>query len=103
MIRAAMIALGIAALAACGGRPTEADCSRMLDHFLEVEGTAATAGKFSDITPAMKDALAAQQRDFRSKRGADFVGRCRDQLAPAEVECAIAAPHQVGMDRCEGR
>jgi len=96
--------LVVALLAAGGcGRPSEPDCDRLLDHFLDVEATSATAGRFKAMPAPVQQALTAEKQRSRDALAPDFLPRCRDELSRGEVACAIAATDQAGMDRCEGR
>jgi hypothetical protein len=99
-MRWAMLAL-VTTLAAC--RPSPEQCARLLDHFLDVEGDAATAGQFREMSPPLTAALAESKRRFAAQLHDAFVAQCRRELSPAEVACAMAAVDEAGLDRCEGR
>ena len=96
--------LVVAMLLGLGGcRPSGADCERLLDHFLDVEGDAATAGQFREMTPPMRTALGEAKQNFRAQLHDEFVAKCTQQLSRAQVACAVAAADPAAMDRCEGR
>jgi hypothetical protein len=99
-VRRALVIAALALAAGCRHAPSEADCGRLFDHFLDVEAVAATDGKFVEITPAMAAALDKEKAEFRRQRGEDFVGECVDDLKPAQVECAMTAQSEQGMDDC---
>lgn len=101
MRRAIVLALVLAPLAAC--RPSESQCARLLDHFIEVEGEAATVGRFREMTPPLVAALGREKRRFTEELRGDFVVKCRAQLSRAEVACATRATDEAGMDRCQDR
>lgn len=87
-------------LAACRHAPSEDDCGRLLDHFLDVEGKVATDGRFTEMTPPMTAALAGGRAEQRARIGADFVDRCQRELTRADVECALTAESEPGLDDC---
>jgi hypothetical protein len=95
-----VLVIAIALAAGCRHAPSEADCGRLFDHFLDVESDAATDGKFVEVTPAMAAALDKEKADFRRQRGDDFVRQCVDELKRAQVECAMGATSEAGMDDC---
>jgi hypothetical protein len=93
----------LAAVLVTGCRPSEPDCDRLLDHFLDVEGAAATDGRFTEMTEPLKEALAARKREFHDSLHHRFVGKCQEQLSRSEVDCALRANDPASMDRCEER
>lgn len=103
----ASAALTVSLLALFGCRPSPEDCRRLFDHFLDVEGVAATQGHFRDMTEPLKQALAARKRAFQVSLAPEFTAKCRSYLSRGEVACALAAADDEGMDRCmqasEGR
>ncbi len=87
-----------------GCRPSEQQCTALLDHFLEVEGATATdPGRFVQMTAGMNAALEASKREHRAAIHDRFVAGCQRTLPRAEVECALSAPTEAAMDACEGR
>lgn len=97
------LALACLLFAIVGCRPSQDECGRLLDHFLDVEGADATEGRFREMSDPMKQALAEQKLQFRASLGADFVRKCETQLSREEVACALKATDEAAMDRCEGR
>lgn len=89
------------ALAAC--HASESECTKLLDHFVDVEGDADIAGRFREQTTKLVETLARVKRAYRDGLAERFVGRCQAQLSPAEVRCALAARDEAGLDQCEGR
>jgi hypothetical protein len=100
MRRLALLLVMGALAGAC--RPSEADCGRLLDHFLDVEARDAERG-FSGLSDRMKQALADEKLALRASMANDFAAKCRSQLARAEVRCALETDTPESMDRCEGR
>lgn len=91
-------------LALAGCNPSTDDCSRLLDHFLDVEGAASTSrDQFEQMTPRLQQALAEEKLKFRGAIGDKFSARCQQLLSRSEVRCALDATDEAAMDRCEGR
>ena len=85
-----------------GCKPSEGECERLLDHFLDVEATAATEGHFREMPDGVKASLENQKLEFRASLKGTFIGKCREKLSSSEVACALAATDQASMDKCEG-
>lgn len=98
-----LLAFACLLIALVGCRPSQDECGRLLDHFLDVEGADATEGRFREMSDAMKEALAQQKRQFRASLGGEFVRKCQQQLSRDEIACALKATDEASMDRCEGR
>ena len=98
MRRAALVLAFVAA--ACRHAPTDDACAKLFDHFLDVEGDAATSGKFVEVTPPMAAAMEQEKARFRAANGREFVGRCTGELTAKQVACAMSAGSEAAMDRC---
>lgn len=92
----------LVALLAGACRPSENECARLLDHFLDVEARDAQRG-FAGLSERMAQGLADEKRALREAIGGEFVQKCRAQLGRADVRCAIEAGDPDAMDRCDGR
>jgi hypothetical protein len=97
-MRAAASILSLLALLGC--RPSAEECRRLFDHFLDVEGAAATEGRLREMTESLERALAARKQAFRVALGPEFATKCRAQLSRAQVRCALAANGEAAMDHC---
>jgi hypothetical protein len=97
-VRRAALALLFAA--ACGRAPSDDACAKLFDHFLDVEGDAAISGKFVEVTPPMAAAMEQEKARFRAAKGRAFVDECTRELSASQVECAMSASSEAGMDDC---
>ncbi|HZS35331.1 MAG TPA: hypothetical protein VFF06_00815 [Polyangia bacterium] len=99
LMRALVLSAALGA-SACG--PSEAECGRLLDHFLDVEARDAERG-FSGLTERMTEALVEEKRALRGSIEKDFAAKCRSQLSRAEVRCALESDTPESMDGCEAK
>lgn len=102
-MRAWAIALVVVAAAGCRRGPSHDDCARLFDHFLDVEGDAATAGHFTDMPAPLSRALDGGKQTFRQRLAGGFIDLCTSELSRGEVDCALSATSEAGMDDCEQR
>ena len=93
-------ALALLLAAACRHAPSDDQCAKLFDHFLDVEGDTATRGKFVEVTPPMAAAMEQQKASFRASKGRAFVDECTRELSASQVECAMTATSEAGMDDC---
>ncbi len=91
------------AFGALGCHASEPECTRLLDHFVDVEGDADVSGHFATMTPKLTAAVAHEKASFRAELRESFVTRCQAELSSSEVRCALAASDEAGLDHCEGR
>lgn len=99
-MRRAALALAFSCAAACRNAPSDDACAKLFDHFLDVEGDVATTGSFVEVTPPMAAAVEQQKARFRAAKGREFVDACTRELSAKQVECAITATSEAGMDDC---
>ncbi len=99
-MRRAALVLALACAGACRHAPSDDQCAKLFDHFLDVEGDAATSGKFVEVTPPMAAAMEQQKARFRAAKGREFVDACTRELSASQVECAMTATSEAGMDDC---
>lgn len=97
-MKRAVLALVVAA--ACRNAPSDQSCAKLFDHFLDVEGDAATTGKFVEVTPPMAAAVEQEKARFRAAKSREFVDQCARELSAGQVECAMTATSEAGMDDC---
>ena len=93
-------ALALVFAAACRHAPSDDACTKLFDHFMDVEGDAATDGKFVEVTPPMAAAVEQEKARFRAAKGREFVDECTRELSASQVECAMSASSEAGMDDC---
>jgi hypothetical protein len=98
----ALLLLSVA-LSLCACRASESQCTRLLDHFVDVEGDVDVAGHFQRPTAKLADAVAREKHAYREELHDAFVARCLAELSSAEVRCALQASDEAGLDHCEGR
>lgn len=87
-------ALGIVWLLACDERISEAQCSALLDRYVEL--LIASDGRESSA-----EELLRLQRDARARAAQDpEFSRCTEEVSKKELECAMRAPTADDIERC---
>lgn len=88
IVRVLIIALSLVWLGAgCSDAPTEAECTKLLEHVLELETQAAGASATGD---AKKD-LAKQKKAVADSIGKEFMDTCLERLPKKQVDCGLEA------------
>ncbi|MEO8703197.1 MAG: hypothetical protein ABI867_24335 [Kofleriaceae bacterium] len=91
--------LVVAVLAAgCGKAPSEAQCSQLLDHLVDLEFKKAGATATADT---QKTDLAKQKQSVIDAKSTEFMTACTDKTARTRVECALAADDLDGVAKCD--
>jgi len=99
MKRAWVLALLIAG--ACGKGPSDDDCTKFLDHLVDLEFKKAGAAATTD---AMKQEIAKQKNTVTEGKRAEFMDVCKKKMSKARVQCAIAATEldgDNGVGKCD--
>jgi hypothetical protein len=94
-VKTALIAaLGPGLAAACGRHASAADCSALLDRYVEL--------LVREQTPSADDAeIAAQQRATREKAAHDSsFASCPNEVRASAVRCAMSAPSVDEFEKC---
>jgi len=91
------IALAAAmSLAACGGKPSESECEKLVRHVIELEAAEAGGGA----------APAAQRPELEQRKKSVFqavgTGYCRDEMSVEQVTCGLEAKNLAELStKCE--
>jgi len=80
----------VAALAvgACGGKPTEDDCKKFVDNFVQ-QMSAGQQGEAGDITRQVAEGMRP-----------DLLKDCNERGNKAEIDCAIKATTMEEIQKC---
>jgi hypothetical protein len=85
--------------AACGGAPTEADCSKALDHLIELE--IQNAGGSKGLSEEMRADLAKQKAAVSDGQRARFMEACVKKTPKDLVDCTISAQSIEQAAKCD--
>ena len=86
------------ALVGCGKGPSKDQCTKLLDHLVDLEFKKAGATASAD---AQKADLAKQKQAVVDNKRKDFVAACVDRTARDRVECALQATDLDGVAKCD--
>lgn len=95
---APVIAFGLALIAGCSEKPTEADCKKLLDHVVSLEISAAGTDKLS---PEMKADLERQRKELAETVSKPFIEQCAKNTPLSLVQCGLAAKTKADYAACE--
>ena len=93
-------ALLLAVVAACGNAPSKDDCTKLLDHLIDLEIKA--GGGDGDLSADMKADLQKQRQqvtDFAS--GQKFIETCTQKTPKKVVDCGLAARTLDDAAKCD--
>jgi hypothetical protein len=79
--------------AACKSGPSKDDCSKLLDHLVDLEFKKAGAAATSD---AMRAEITKAKGQVTSNVADTFMKTCTDKMTKARVTCALAAAELEG-------
>ncbi|MEJ7598781.1 MAG: hypothetical protein WKG01_12810 [Kofleriaceae bacterium] len=85
-------------LVGCGKGPSRDQCTKLLDHLVDLEFKKAGASATAD---AQKAELAKQKQAVVTNKTKDFVAACVDRTAKDRVECALQATDLDGVAKCD--
>src|ERR1700760_2162568 len=74
--------------AACKSGPSKDDCSKLLDHLVDLEFKKAGAAASSD---AMRGEIAKSKSQVTSNVADTFMKTCTEKMSKSRVACALAA------------
>ena len=102
LIRAALliavVSLTGALLSGCSDKPSEEQCTSLVDHIIELEIKAAGTDKLSAEMKADLDKQRTQLKDYLRKQA---VETCLESLPTAVVECGLEAKSLAAYAECE--
>ena len=85
--------LGALLAVGCKNGPSEDQCKQLLDHLTDLEFKKAGAAANTDDRKAE---IAKQKTAVTDKVSGEFIKECKDKMARARVECALAASELEG-------
>ena len=75
-------------LLACSNKPTEEQCTTLVNHLIDLEVQAAGTGKLPE---QMKADVEKQKQEIAEYVGKEAVAKCLESLPLSVVKCGIAA------------
>jgi len=78
------------AVGACGGKPSEDDCTKFADHFSTLM-TKGQEGPAAEITKQVADGMKG-----------DLFKECVDKGTKADIDCALKAASMEDLEKCGG-
>ena len=78
------------ALGACGGKPSEADCTKFADRVVELAS--------KTLEPAAAEVAKGMLNDTKP----EMIKECIERGTKAEIDCALAAESMEALDKCSG-
>ena len=89
-----------AALGACGNAPSKDECTKLLDHLIDLEIKA--GGGDGELTPEMKADLEKQRQSVTDyATGQKFIETCTQKTPKSVVTCALDAKTQEDVAKCD--
>ena len=86
------------ALVGCGDKPSQGDCEKLLDHFIEIEVTAAGTDQ---LTPEMQADLDKQKKGVREQVKKAFMEQCTEKTPGSFVKCGLKARNAEALAKCK--
>lgn len=84
--------------AGCNKAPSEEQCTRLLDHLIDLELKKGGATPGAEQT---KEDIAKQKQAVSAAKSAEFVATCVDKTSRTRVECALAATDLDAVAKCD--
>ncbi len=76
------------AVGACGGKPSEEECKKFVDHFADLM-TRGQEGQAAELTKQVAEGMKAE-----------LVQKCLEIGTKAEIECAVKATTMEELEKC---
>ena len=85
---------------ACGDKPSNQECEKLLDHFIDIEVSAAGTDQLS---PEMKADLEKQKAALREHLKKAFMDQCMEKTPGGYVKCGLKARSLEELAKCDKR
>ena len=84
-------------LAGCGDKPSKDDCSKLLDHMVEL---AVSEAGTDQLTPEMEADLEEQKKGLHEHLKSRFMKQCTDKTPGSFVKCGLKARTPEELAKC---
>lgn len=98
--RAAAIVVALGACAACKGKVTPAECTEMLDRYVDM--SIAADPELAKLPPAQSEAVREMKRALKKAEPsyAQVQGQCEGEVTRKEYDCAMKAKSPNDWEAC---